>query len=431
MSEISTKLPADAEPVLLLGAALAIGLLIGAERGWKRRQAKEGERVAGFRTYGLIGLLGGCAGLLANYLGEIVFGAVFLGFAGAAAFSYVKLRPRDDDASATGLVAMLITFLLGVLATLGQITLAAAAGVITALLLRLKAEMHGWLKQLEEHELLAALQLLLISVVMLPILPNRGFGPWQAINPYEIWWMVVLIASVSFVGYFAMKLVGARKGVLLTALFAGIASSTALTLSFSRLARARQDIASILAAGILVACGMMFARMLLVVGVVNPDLVRQLWVPLAVMSLLTLTIALGLWFRGVKHPIDQPTTMRNPLDLQAALVFGMVLMLVVLLSEAAKQFFGDTGLYILATVSGIADVDPISLSLARMSRAEVDLHVAITGIVIAASMNTLVKAGLAASIGGGKLAVRVFFPLLLVVGAGLSTAWLMQPAIPA
>jgi uncharacterized membrane protein (DUF4010 family) len=195
---------ADAEKIALLGSALAIGLLIGIERGWKSREAKEGERVAGLRTYGLTGLLGGCAGLLSQYLGAIVFGLVFLGFAGAVTVAYVMQRRAKGDASITSIISILLTFLLGALATLGHVNLAASAAVITALLLRFKEVLHGWLRRLEVHELHAALQLLLISIVLLPILPDQGYGPWQVFNPYETWWMVVLIASISFVGYFTM-----------------------------------------------------------------------------------------------------------------------------------------------------------------------------------------------------------------------------------
>ena len=180
----------DAKQITLMGIALAIGLLIGAERGWKSREAKDGERIAGLRTYGLTGLLGGGAGLLSQYLDAMVLGFIFLGFSITVATAYTVQRNNSEDASITSLITMLLTFILGVFATLEHVDLAASIAVLTAILLRYKEALHGWLKKLEKKELHAALQLLLISVVLLPILPDRGYGPWQALNPYEIWWML-------------------------------------------------------------------------------------------------------------------------------------------------------------------------------------------------------------------------------------------------
>ena len=149
--------------------------------------------------------------------------------------------------------AGMLTFALGALASLDYIAVASAVGVATALVLGFKPELHHWLKTISRAELLAMLKLLLISVVLLPVLPDRGFGPWLALNPYEIWWMVVMIAGISFAGYMAVKIAGARKGILFTGLFAGFASSTALTLHYSRLARVDRELTKVLAAGVLIA----------------------------------------------------------------------------------------------------------------------------------------------------------------------------------
>ena len=416
---------ADAEHIAQLGTALAIGLLIGVERGWKSREAKEGERIAGLRTFGLTGLLGGGTGVLSQYLGMAAFGFVFLGFTVAVTVSYAMQRRVSGDASITSLITMLLTFILGALATLDHVNLAASAAVVTAILLRFKDVLHGWLKKLEQRELHAALQLLLISVVLLPILPDRGYGPWQALNPYEIWWMVVLIASISFIGYFTMKIAGPGKGVILTALMAGMASSTALTLHYSRLSQKQEEMKSLLAAGILVACGTMFPRVVLISSIINPTLFNVLAVPMAVMTLLTLLSAVVIWHKNIDRPSSELTHLINPLELKPALFFGALLVLVVMLGKAAIHFFGETGLYLLAAASGIADVDPINLTLSRMSIADLSLDVAVLGIVIAASSNTLLKAVLAMFVGGLTLGIRVLVPLLLAAVAGLATVWLM------
>lgn len=416
---------ADVEQIILLGIALAIGLLIGVERGWKFREAKEGERIAGLRTYGLTGLLGGGAGVLSQHLGVAALGFIFLGFTAAATVAYVMRRKISKDVSITGLVSLLLTFVLGALVTLDHVNLAASAAVVTAMLLRFKNVLHGWLKKLERQELHAALQLLLISVVLLPVLPDRGFGPWQVLNPYEIWWMVVLIAGISFSGYFAMKIAGPEKGVILNALAAGMVSSTALTLHYARLSQKQENMQNLMAAGILVACGTMFPRIVLISSLINPALFDALVAPMTVMTLLSLLSAVVIWHKNVDHPPSELAQLINPLELKPALFFGALLVLVILLGKAAIHFFGETGIYIFAAVSGIADVDPINLTLSRMSFADLSLDVAVLGIIIASSSNTLLKAVLAIFVGGIGLGLRVLVPLLAAAGGGLATVLLM------
>ena len=413
---------ADAEKIALLGSALAIGLLIGIERGWKSREAKEGERVAGLRTYGLAGLLGGSAGLLSQYLGAIIFGFIFLGFSVAIMVAYAIQRRSSGDASITSIISILLTFVLGALATAGHVNLAASAAVITAVLLRFKDVLHGWLRGLEAHELHAALQLLLISVVLLPILPDQGYGPWQVFNPYETWWMVVLISSISFIGYFIMKIAGPDKGVILTALAAGMLSSTALTLHFSRLAKEHKEMKSLLAAGILVACGTMFPRVVLVSTLINPALFEAIVFPMAIMALITFLLAALMWHQRTDYQPSKLTHVSNPLELKSALFFGVILVLVALLGKAVIHFFGETGIYLLAALSGIADVDPINLTLSRMSGVELSIEVAVLGIVIASVSNTLVKALLALFIGGVGVGIRTLLSLFVVAGSGLAMA---------
>jgi uncharacterized membrane protein (DUF4010 family) len=411
-----------------LGVALAIGLLIGVERGWKERETVEGERVAGLRTYGLIGLLGGGSALLAEYIGSLAVGLGFLGFSVMLTAVYVvNLHRGQEDAGITSLVASLLTFVFGALAASGEVAVAAAFAVITTLLLGYKPQLHHWLSVLEGKELRAGLKLLLISVVLLPVLPNRGFGPWQALNPYAIWWMVVLIAALSFVGYFAVKLQGTGRGTIFTGLFGGLVSSTALTLHFSRMARRNAGIAPMLATGILLACGTMFPRMLLLASLLNPQLFRPLLLPAAVMACLVYVPALWQW-RSHRHAstgTESPVT--NPLELKAALSFGVLLALVILLSKALRTWFGDAGMLVLAAASGVADVDAITLSLAGMTGEGLSLSVVVLGIVIAAAVNTLTKGGMALAIGGRALALRVGLPLLASAVCGLTSAWLWMP----
>lgn len=404
-----------------LFVALAIGLLIGLERGWKGREAEEGEREVGLRTLGLVGLVGGLSGLLAERFGGVVIGLLFIGIAIVLGGVYVvKVRERGDVGLTTE-IAVLATFLLATLAGLGQLAIASAGAVVMALLLTYKNQLHGWLRALARLELLAAFKLLLISVVLLPLLPNQGFGPWQALNPYIIWWMVVLIAAISFVGYFAIRIAGARAGTIFTALFGGLASSTATTLNLARLARRRNADVSLLSGGILLACGTMFPRMLLVATVIHAPLFPVLVWPAAAMALLTYGPALWLLRKPRETPSGEDMLPRNPLELTSALTFGGLLALVMVLGKALTEWFGDVGVYALAAASGVADVDAITLSLARMGSEELAASTAVLGIVIAASVNSLVKAGMAGMVGGRWLGIAVGQPLAAAVAAGLAT----------
>jgi uncharacterized membrane protein (DUF4010 family) len=407
----------------LLGVALAIGLLIGIERGWEERTAGEGRRIAGMRTYGLIGLLGGVVGLMTEVFGAVVFALAFIALAGTLTAVYMVNLGRDEDVGITSLIAGLLTFVFGFMAVAGDVAIAAAAAVVTTLLLSYKPALHQWLSTLELGELRAGIKLLIISVVLLPILPNRGYGPWQALNPYAIWWMVVLIALISFVGYFAVKFRGPRRGILFTGLFGGLASSTALTLHFSRAARRDGKVVSILATGILLACGTMAPRMLLVATVINPALSGALAVPAAAMAAVTWLSAAWSWRSRPAKDETLASPLRNPLELRAAMLFGGLLAAILVLGKALQLRYGDAGILALAAASGVTDVDAITLSLARMSDGDLTARVAVLGVVLAGAVNSLVKGGIAAMIGGREIGLRVGLPLAASAVAGLSAAW--------
>lgn len=408
-----------------LAVAVSLGFLIGIQRGWVNREKAAGSRIAGVRTHALIALLGGLSGLLATLFSELILGFVFIALAIVITAAYISSLSSEKNHSITSHIGMLITFALGALATLGMPVIAASSAVITTFILDNKKEIHGALSRLQENELDAGLKLLLISVVMLPLLPNEGYGPWQAINPYEIWWMVVLIASISFVGYFAMKVAGAEKGILFTSLFAGLSSSTALTLHFSRLSRENNALSPLLASGILAACGTMFPRVLLVCFLINPDLFNNLWPAISVMAVTTYIPAFLIWRMNRAVILDEVTLKQNPLELSSALFFGAILLSIVLLAKALNEWFGDAGVLILAAISGITDVDAITLTLSRQSENGLALITAALGITIAASVNSIVKAGMALFIGDRELGIRVTLPLLCAVVLGISTALLI------
>ncbi len=413
------------EQLISLGVALAIGLLIGIERGWQQRASQEGERIAGIRTFGLIGLLGGLGGLLADHFNAYVLGLMFIGVAGVVTVAYLVNLPREKDIGITSLIAALLTFVLGAMATLGHIFIAAAAAVSTTVLLGMKPVLHGWLRKLEKQDLHAALKLLLITIVVLPILPNRGYGPWEAVNPYEIWWMVVLIAGLSFSGYITMKAVGAEKGVMLTAVLAGLVSSTALTLYFARLSRTEAGLDRLLAPGILLACSTVFPRILLVASIINTSVFSSLVAPLTVMTVITILPVIFLRRLGPAGNLPARSLLiKNPFQLKFALLFGVLLAAIILIGRAIREFMGETGIYMLAAISGVMDVDAITLTLSRMSLDDLPITLTATGIVIAGAVNTLLKAALAGAIGSSRVRRQVILPLAFAAGTGLVAAWM-------
>lgn len=409
-----------------LGVALAIGLMIGLERGWERRELAEGQRAAGVRTFGIISLLGGLAA-------EIGMPWILVAAAGAigvfAALGYWRESDSKIDVSLTSAVAAMVTYCLGVLAGRGELAVAASVAVIVALLLSFKPELHSIVRRIERSELHATFRLLLISVVLLPVLPNRDLGPWGALNPYHLWWLVVLVAGISYVGYFAIKLLGEKRGVLVTGLFGGMVSSTAVTLNLSRGAGDDPRTLDLLAAGIAIASATMFPRIAVLVVAIAPALALRLGWPLLGACLGSL-LATG-WFarRGDSDGLPEGQVHSdpgNPLDLRMALEFGFVLAMIMILSRAAILWMGDSGLYIFAAVSGLVNVDAISISVASMTvRGETAVGVAMNAILIAAAVNTLLKPALALAIGGMRIGWRVWIVVALtfvVGGAGLVIA---------
>jgi uncharacterized membrane protein (DUF4010 family) len=354
----------------------------------------------------LIGLLGGVWMLIADFAGEVVLGLAFGAFALVFLGSHMAAVQQRHDVGATTAVAALLTFALGAMAVAGELALAAAGAVITSMLLGLKPVMHRWLERISYEELLAVLKLLVMSVVLLPVLPNRGYGPWQALNPFELWWMIVLIAGLSFLGYAAARLLGPRRGILVTALCGGLTSSTAVAISFARFAVREPKQRSLFASGILLASTVMFPRVLIVIGIIDPALSAQLAWPLIGATFGGLGVVALLVreeFLSTAGDTSAAHVIRNPFELGMALKFGVLLAIIFVAARALNVWVGDSGIYALSAVSGLVDVDAVSLSLARMSADDIARDTVATAILIAVFVNTLVKAGIAGSMGGRSM----------------------------
>ncbi|TSE18455.1 MgtC/SapB family protein [Tepidimonas aquatica] len=410
--------------LLGVGIALAAGLLIGLERGWHQRDLPDGHRVAGLRTFALIGLLGGLSGLLAQRWGAIVLGVVLAVVALLVLAGYIVTARMHSVMGLTTAMAAITTFLVGVLAAGGSTLLASAVAVVTVALLQLKRPMHNGIGKLTESELTSGIQLLLISVVILPVIPDRGFGPFEALNPYKLWWAVVLLALLSFLGFVLMRWFGARRGLTLTALLGGLVSSTATTATLARWAKEAPQWRPLAAGGATLACAAMFGRMAVLVAVAAPALGTATVGTLGAMAVTG--AAFGAYLTTREHARDLPDlSTQNPLKLTAAVQFALFLAAVLLAGRFLADRFGDAGLLVTAAISGLVDVDAITLSVGRMvGDGVVGASVAGLAVFLAAAVNQVTKLGLLWVLDSRSLALKVLpaYALMALVGVGAALA---------
>lgn len=427
MSLLSPQAP----EAIALAIALAVGLIIGFERGWHGQnhgggddageRSSEDRSVAGIRTFALTGLLGGILFLVGEQTHPLLLPAGALVLGGLLVASYIMTSGVTRDYGATTEVALMLTLVLGALAASGAPLEATGAAVVTAALLGFKTEIHNTLARLDRRELHSSLQLLLIALVVLPLLPNEAMGPWNSLNPRLLGLLVMLIAGIGFLGYFAMRVVGTRAGLLLTALLGGLTSSTAVSVAFARMARRSGKRQALLGAGIALACATMAPRLLVEVAAVNAALVPLILPGLAGLATVPLLAAVYVTRRHASRGEAGDIGIGNPLELTQALVIGALLAVIFVLSHAAEAWLGDRGIYALAVVSGLADVDAIALAVANQAREGLSDQVAGRAIILAALSNTVFKALFAAVIGGRELAKWVVTFLLLAVAAGAAT----------
>jgi uncharacterized membrane protein (DUF4010 family) len=411
-----------------LAAALVAGLIIGLERGWREREQADGGRVAGLRTFALTGLLGGVLGALHPKLGIWPLAAGLSGLALLCAVAYRESVRSSGSLSATTSIAALLTGALGVLASAGEPALAVGVAVVAAVLLDLRPAIHRWLRLMEHAELSAGLQLLVLSVVVLPLLPDRGYGPYGALNPYRLWWAVVLVAGLSLAGHVAMRLTGPRRGLLWTGVLGGLASSTAATLALARRSRREPALMAAAAAGSLAACGTMFLRISVIVASLQPALGAALGLPLVASGTVLLALGALQWSRSRPAEPEPELEGPAPFDLSVAFGFGAFLGLMAVLTRAASESFGATGLYGLAALSGLADVDAIVVSVTRMNATgALPVAAAMTAIGLVAASNLVSKAGIAWLAGSAGLGRRVAlgYALAVLVGAAAAGAMLL------
>ena len=402
------------EALQSFATSIGIGLLIGLER------ERQSDSKAGLRTFALVGLLGCLCALLSQFAdsGWILAGGL-LAIAAMIISAHVADPLDTGDPGTTTVVALLVCYSLGAMVWYGQGSSAVMLAIATTVLLYFKAELHGISKSLTPIDLISILQFGVLALVILPILPDRNFGPYEALNPRNIWLMVVLISGVSLAGYAALRIVGARHGAALIGLFGGLVSSTATTMIFARHARSHEALARTAMVVILLANIVVLVRLSVVTFVVAPAILLPLTSVLGAGLILGMVATLWGWRQiagGEGLPLPQVS---NPTEIKTALGFGILYALVLLLSAWLQDIAGSRGLYLLALASGLTDVDAITLSSLRMyGMDKLDAAQTVTAITLATLSNLAFKTGLVMVIGGSALA-RFTLPGFAAIAAGL------------
>ncbi|HNA82112.1 MAG TPA: MgtC/SapB family protein [Thiobacillaceae bacterium] len=398
--------------------SLALGLLIGLER--ERSPAAK----AGLRTFSLVALAGTVGALLSEKTGAPwVLGGGLLIMGGMMVASYFKDDEAEDPGTTT-IAAVVVCYGLGAMVWYGMEQLAVTLAILATALLYFKPELRGVSRSLTRLDLVSILQFAVLSFVILPILPDKDYGPYHALNPYQIWWMVVLISGLSLAGYAALRIAGQRHGTLLTGLFGGIASSTATTLAFSRHGRDNPHLVGMAALIILLANWVVLIRLSLVVAVLQPGLLRPMLTLLGGGATAGL-IVLYLYLRRLSEKADAPALeIKNPTEIRAALSFGLLYAGVLFAAAWLSDWVGSQGVYAVALVSGLTDVDAITLSSLRLfGLGNLVPDQVATTVLLALLANIAFKSGLATVIGGASLARQVL-PGMGAVAAGLLAGWL-------
>jgi uncharacterized membrane protein (DUF4010 family) len=398
-----------------LVVALFIGLLIGLEREHDR--PKEDKIFAGVRTTPLIALLGFVAGLIASITTYWIYFIIFGGFASLVTTSHVY-SAKSGRLGGTSEVALYLVFLLGTLVYYNFIILAAVIAVIVALFLTLKFQFHQFVGKVSEEDLYATLKLAIITVIVLPLLPDKTYGPLDVLNPRLIWYMVILVSGISFVGYILMKVYGEGKGVSLTGLLGGMVSSTAVAYSLSKKSKENLSLSPNFAVGIILASTVMYFRIFIVVLVFSSSILSELWLPLLIFIVCGFIVSLIMSKKFVNGKHEQ-IELTNPFRLKSAILFGIIFGIVIFVAKAAQIYLGSGGLYAASALAGLTSVDAIVLSLAKFAAGKLSLQIVVTAIILATISNNIVKALITLFTGSDQLRKYVFAGLGILSGVSV------------
>jgi uncharacterized membrane protein (DUF4010 family) len=406
--------------------AVAIGVIVGIERHWRERDEQQGRRTAGIRTFSLIGMLGGVTGLLAKVPGfeplgaAIVIAGLFMAFAAIFARYQYREAVADNNFSVTTTVAAMLTFALGTLAVIGNLTLASAAGVAMVAILASRDLLHGFVQRLTWPELRSAVVLLSMTFVILPLLPDRPLGPFGGVSPAKTWLLVVVLAAISYCGYIAVRLLGSARGELVAGAIGGLISSTATTLTNARQSTADGNPRT-LASGALAACAVSYLRTAVLIGLLAAPLGRLLFFPLGAACLTMVAFAWIFARDDEEHTAKE--TPKNPFDLDSVIKMALMLTVVAFLARAAASIYGSSGLIAVSALSGLADVDAAVIAVTGMT-AQLSESIAVAAIATAVISNSISKAAYAVVFGSGAFGARFLLASAAALVVGVLAYWL-------
>ncbi|HML05366.1 MAG TPA: MgtC/SapB family protein [Methanobacterium sp.] len=395
--------------------SFAIGALIGTERERKQFEKKE---FAGIRTFMLIAVFGTSSAFLSTFYPNFIIIA-FLGFVGMVGLSYFISTRETGDIGITTEVTAIITFILGALCFTDEgVQIVPILAIIITTLLAVKPYLHKFAQKISQKEINNTLKFLIIAFVILPLLPNQTFGPLNVFNPYQIWLIVVFISGISFAGYILMKFIGAEKGISATGIIGGLVSSTAVTTAMAARVKETDFIIRAAVFATVIASSMMFLRILFEVLVINPNIIGLLAAPMLSMGLLGIGLGLLAWKTTRIREVGEDLKLKNPFSLRPALIFGLLFIVILFASKIAEIYYGNSGLYITSIISGVADVDAITISMALLAKNTISQDVAVTAITLAAVSNTIIKFLIAMFFGTRKFGylIGVIFAVIIAVG---------------
>lgn len=399
------------------GVIVAIlgGAAVGVERQHSGHATGPAARLGGIRTFTLLGTIAGIAGMLIESRQVVPATLLIAGGVAVIVAGYVRASKKDIDATTE--VAAIVVLGAGVLGGLGQLRLSAALTTLTVLLLAEKPRLHGFVARLDEPTMLAAARFAVMSLVILPLLPEGPFGPGPGIKPRELWMLVLLFSGMSFVGYIAQRMSGAA-GYPLTGLLGGLVSSTGVTLTFARLSHSHRQLASALATGAVAASTVLFLRVAVAVAILDmsvlPVLARYLAAPFA-----AALVALGLAWRSLRGSRVEPSKLRNPLQFRNALEMALLFQVVMFAVFYVREWVGDVGMLASGFVLGLTDVDALTLSMTRSVSTGTTIESACRAITAGIIANSLMKAGIAVTIGTRRFAWQAAVALIAMAAAGV------------
>jgi len=367
--------------------AILIGILIGLEREHSR--PKSGKIFAGIRTYPLLSMLGFSAALVASITTVWMYGVIFLGYAALITTSYVS-SAKEGRLGGTSEAAALLVFILGSLVFWGMILVAATIAILTMLFLSLKIQLHQFVGKINGEDILAIVKLAIITIIILPLLPNQTIDPLDIFNPRTIWLMVIFISGLSFVGYLLVKYIGKDKGIRLTGFLGGLVSSTAVTYSMSKKSKENELIAGNYAVGVILASSVMYLRVYIIILLLNSALARTAWLPMIVLGAVGLIISY-VFAKKVQNQKDEEFELKNPLELRFALLFGLIFGIVIVAAKAAQLYLGTEGMYGVSALAGLTSVDAIVLSVIELLPGSISISTAVAAIIISTASNDIVK----------------------------------------